>query len=163
MLSCIWEWTTYITLNITYDWISHIETHNIDGGKRSTQRGVHTLPHTRRATGPADYGGGVGAAEGLDGVSRSIWPGEELCGLCITEASCCRYGKGGRLCVYVMKRESGEVCMQYLVTRGETDEHSYMCISNHHQWKKFECMHYSLKSALTWREGTTEICISGFY
>ena len=78
---------------------NNIDAHKIDGGKRSTQRGIHTLPHTRRVAGPVDYSGGVRAAEGLDGVSRSFWPGEELSGLCITEPSCCRYDKGGRVCV----------------------------------------------------------------
>ena len=61
--------------------VFHIDTHNIDGGERGAERGVHTLPHTRQAADPVDYGGGVGAAEGLGGASRSIWPGEELCGL----------------------------------------------------------------------------------
>ena len=63
----------------------NIDTHNIDGSERGTERGVHTLPHTRQAAGPVDYGGGVGAAKRLDGASRSIWPGEELCGFCITK------------------------------------------------------------------------------
>ena len=69
----------------------NIDTHNIDGSERGTERGVHTLPHTRQAACPVDYGGGTGAMEGLGGASWSIWPGEELCGLCIT-SKCCRHG-----------------------------------------------------------------------
>ena len=68
-----------------------IDTHNIDGGERSTERGVHTLPHTRRATGPVDYGKGGGAADRVGGASRSIWPEEKLCGLCFTESGSYRY------------------------------------------------------------------------
>ena len=63
----------------------HIDTYNIDGGERGTERGVHTFPHTRQGAGPVNYGGGTGAAERLGGASQSLWPGEKLCGLCITE------------------------------------------------------------------------------
>ena len=66
----------------------NIDTHNIDGSERDTERGVYTLPHARQAAGPVDYGGGTGATEGLGGASWSIWPGEELCGLCITFKGC---------------------------------------------------------------------------
>ena len=79
----------YITLNITHAKMLILDlpqyTYSTNGGERGTERGVHTLPHTRQAAGPVDYGGGVGATEGMGGASRSIWPGEELCGLCITE------------------------------------------------------------------------------
>ena len=55
----------------------HTDTHNIDGGEVGTEREIHTLPHTRRATGPADYGAAARAAEGLSDASRSIRPGEK--------------------------------------------------------------------------------------
>ena len=71
----------------------HTDTHNIDGGEVGTEREVHTLPHTRRATGPADYGAAARAAEGLSGASRSIRPGEKPCGLCFTRDSCCKHGE----------------------------------------------------------------------
>ena len=66
-----------------------IKTHSVDSGKRGTERGIHTVPHTRWTAGPADHGGDVGTGEGLGGASESIWPGEEACGLCITPPSCC--------------------------------------------------------------------------
>ena len=104
----------YITLNITHAKMLILDlpqyTYSTNGGERGTERGVHTLPHTRQAACPADYGGGVGTAEGPGGATKSLWPGEKLCGFCIAEAGCCRYGKGGRVCVYVIKRESRGVC-----------------------------------------------------
>ena len=69
----------------------HIDTHNIDGGENSTERGVHTLPHTRRAAGPVDNDGAAGALKGHCGASRSFWPGEELCGFCFTIDGCFRW------------------------------------------------------------------------
>ena len=63
---------------------SCIDTHNIDGTEGNTERGLHTLPHTRQAAGPVDYGECGGAADRLGGASRSIWPEEKLCGLFIT-------------------------------------------------------------------------------
>ena len=71
----------------------HTDTHNIDGGEVGTEREVHTLPHTRRTAGPADYGGAARAAEGLSGASRSIRPGEKPRGLCFTRDSCFRHGE----------------------------------------------------------------------
>ena len=67
-----------------------IKTHGIDRGKRGTERGVHTVPHTRQTAGSADHGGGVGTAEGPVGASKCIWPGEKLCGLFIADDICCR-------------------------------------------------------------------------
>ena len=63
---------------------SCIDTHNIEGTEGNTERGLHTLPHTRQAAGPVDYGERGGAADRLGGASRSIWPEEKLCGLFIT-------------------------------------------------------------------------------
>ena len=66
-----------------------IKTHGIDRGKQGTEGGVHIVPHTKPTAGSSDYSSGVGTAEGPDGASLSIWPGEEACGLCITLARCC--------------------------------------------------------------------------
>ena len=79
----------YLTLRVYVKF--HTDTHNIDGGENGTEREVHSLPHTRRAAGPADYGGAAGALEGCCGASGSIWPGEELCGFCFTKDSCFRW------------------------------------------------------------------------
>ena len=70
-------------------------THRIDEGKRGTERRVYALPHTRQTAGPVDYGGGVGAAEGLGAASRSIWPREKVHGFSTTVCtiSSCRYGE----------------------------------------------------------------------
>ena len=54
------------------------------GGERGTERNVYTLPNTRRAAGSVDHGGGVGAAEGLGGASRSVRPQEKVCSFSIT-------------------------------------------------------------------------------
>ena len=71
----------------------HADSYSIDGGEVGTEREVHTLPHTRQATDSANYGGAAAAAEGHSGASRSIWPGEELCGLSFTQDGCCRHGE----------------------------------------------------------------------
>ena len=76
---------------------SCIDTHNVDGAEGSTERGVHTLPHTRRAAGPVDYGEGGGAVGRMDGASRSTWPEEKLCGLCLTESGSYRCTLGGKV------------------------------------------------------------------
>ena len=77
-----------------------VDTHSVDGGERGTEREVHIFPHTRQTAGPADHSGGAGAAEGLGGASRSIWPGKKPCGLCIT-GYCRRSEQEG----FVWKRE----------------------------------------------------------
>ena len=64
---------------------SYIDTHSVDGGERGTERGVHTLPNTRQTAGPGNCGGGAGTVEGPGGTRKSVWPGEEPCGLCTTE------------------------------------------------------------------------------
>ena len=82
----IFERLQYISLKVYAE--THPETYSIDGGE-CTGREVHTLPHTRQTASPVDHGCGVGTLEGLGGASKSFWPGEELCGICITPTSYC--------------------------------------------------------------------------
>ena len=69
MLSCKCvhsELTFQLRLN------SCVDTHSVDRAEGSTEREIHTLPYTRWAAGPIDYGEGGGAAGSLGGASRSI-------------------------------------------------------------------------------------------
>jgi len=60
-------------------------THRSGGGDRGTERNVYILPNTRRAASPVDRGGGgVGAAQGLGGSSRSVRPQEKVSSFSIT-------------------------------------------------------------------------------
>ena len=65
-----------------------IETHRVDGVKRDTESGVHTVPLSRHSAGSADHGGGVGTLESVVGASKSVGPEEEPCGL-ISTVKCC--------------------------------------------------------------------------
>ena len=78
----------YMTLRVYVKF--RTDTHNIDGGENGTERGVHTLPHSRQAAGPVDYDGAAGALDGSCGASGSIWPGEELYSFCFTIDGCFR-------------------------------------------------------------------------
>ena len=73
------------------------DTHNVDRTEGSTEREIHTLPHTRWAAGPVDYGEGGGAAGRLGGARWSIWPEEKLCDLCLTESGSYKYTLGGKV------------------------------------------------------------------
>ena len=79
---------------------SCIDTHSVDRAEGSTEREIHTLPHTRWAAGPVDYGEGGGAVDRLGGARRSIWPEEKLCDLCLTETGSYRCTLGGKVIIW---------------------------------------------------------------